>query len=228
MKRPLIEVEQISKEFHSPQKVTVLSDVSFELYPQTSLAIMGASGEGKTTLLYILGALENADTGNLKYNSQPIEKWDLAHLRNEQIGFIFQSYNLMDDFTVMENILMPVLIAREPTQKNSEAYIRAKELLKRVGLENRAHFPAKHLSGGEKQRVCIARALINNPSLILADEPTGNLDHQNSAEIHRLLFGCVQELKKGLILVTHDRELAQLCDQTMVLRNGKLSSIEKE
>lgn len=223
--KPLIEAKNLQKSFISPEKITVLSGVSLQIYPKTSTAIMGASGEGKTTLLYILGALESPDSGQLNYFSKAFKDWNLEDLRNKHIGFIFQSYNLLDDFTVLENVLMPAIIARSSTEQSSPIYKRALSLLDRIGLKKRAHFKTKQLSGGEKQRVSIARALLHNPDLILADEPTGNLDHKNSEEIHKILFECVRELGKSLVIVTHDTELAKLCDNQLSLSEGVLSPL---
>lgn len=224
MSAPLLEAKEIYKAFSSTAKVEVLSGVSLKIFPQKSLAIVGASGEGKTTLLYILGAIEKPDKGELIFDSKSYEETSLPQLRNQKIGFIFQSYNLLDDFTALENVLMPALIARQDTGLNSKYHTRALDLLKKVGLESRKDFKAKYLSGGEKQRVCIARALLNDPDIILADEPTGNLDHKNSEDIHHLLFSCVKDYQKSLILVTHDRQLAERCDETLLLQDGQLVS----
>ena len=185
--------------------------------------IIGKSGEGKSTLLHILGTLEKPCSGTLEICGQNTNNTSLPQLRNRHIGFVFQSYNLLDDYTVLDNVLMPAKIAGSSIQIGAPAYQRALLLLETVGLEERAHFPAKLLSGGEKQRAAIARALCNDPSLILCDEPTGNLDNAHSAEIHSLLIRLTKEWNKALIVVTHDRELSSLCDQILLLKDGNLS-----
>jgi lipoprotein-releasing system ATP-binding protein len=184
-------------------KVEVLKDIHLSLAKGESIAICGRSGEGKTTLLHILGGLEKPDSGQV-------------HLHGEK-GFVFQSYNLLEDFTALENVLMPARIARQKTTREQGL-----KLLKLVDLEQRADFPAKLLSGGEKQRVALARALCNNPSLILADEPTGNLDRETGKKIGQLLFSLVKTQGASLILVTHDPELAALCDKKYELKAGSL------
>ncbi len=188
------------------------------MFPGQTLAITGKSGEGKTTLLHILGTLESPSSGELAFGLSASP----AVLRNRFIGFVFQTYNLLEDCTVLENVLMPAYIARMQTRKGSPAYNRALSLLEEVGLQDRIHFPAKLLSGGEKQRVAIARALCNDPELILADEPSGNLDHAHSFAIHQLLIGCAKKRNKALVIVTHDLELAKLCDTTRTLMDGVL------
>ncbi len=202
------------KIYKSYPKVPVLSGVSLEIKAGDTLAICGRSGEGKTTLLHILGTLEEPDSGEIEIAGQPLTRSNAANLRNQQIGFVFQAYNLLEDFTTLENVLMPARIARQPVNRE-----KGLDLLKLVGLEERADFPAKLLSGGERQRAAIARALCNNPNLILADEPTGNLDRANAKKIAEILIS----LKKTLILVTHDLELASLCQKRYVLNNGNLT-----
>jgi lipoprotein-releasing system ATP-binding protein len=187
-------------------KVEVLKDIHLSLAKGESIAICGRSGEGKTTLLHILGGLEKPDSGQV-------------HLQGEK-GFVFQSYNLLEDFTALENVLMPARIARQKTTREQGL-----KLLKLVDLEQRADFPAKLLSGGEKQRVALARALCNNPSLILADEPTGNLDRETGKKIGQLLFSLVKTQGASLILVTHDPELAKECDKRYELKSGSLTRV---
>ena len=210
-----LEARKISKTFKKPQRVEVLKDISLVVQPKSSVAIMGASGEGKSTLLHILGTLEKPTTGSVSIEG---ETRPSPELRNQKVGFIFQAFNLLEDFTVLQNVLMPAIIG------GRDAMARALYLLERVGLLKRAHFPVRLLSGGEKQRVAIARALVNDPNFILADEPSGNLDHTTSEIIHKLLLACVREEGKSLIVVTHDIELARLCDVTYYLINGELQS----
>lgn len=207
----ILKVKNISKSYG---KVQVLSNLSLNIEEGESIAICGRSGEGKTTLLHILGTLEQPDSGELEIQGKLITRANATTLRNQHIGFVFQSYNLLEDFTTLENVLMPARIARQPVSRQ-----KGLELLSLVGLEQRADFPAKLLSGGERQRAAIARALCNNPSLILADEPTGNLDRANAKQISQLLLS----LNKTLILVTHDQELAHLCHKQYILHEGILS-----
>lgn len=212
----ILKAKEISKRFDKPSPVQVLSGISLEVQAGETIAITGKSGEGKSTLLHILGTLEKPTEGELFIcGAKPT---NLPEVRNRHIGFIFQTFNLLDDYSVLDNVLMPAKIGRRPL--NTE---RALELLGEVGLSHRADFPAKLLSGGEKQRAAIARALCNDPDLILADEPSGNLDHAHSIAIHELLIGSAKKRNKALVIVTHDKELASLCDRTYLLMDGKLS-----
>lgn len=206
----ILKAKNIVKSF---DKLKVLSNISLDVMTGESIAICGRSGEGKTTLLHILGTLEEPDSGEIEIAGMKLTRSNAKEIRNSQIGFIFQSYNLLEDFTAIENVLMPARIAR----KNPS---RAKgiELLSLVGLESKADAPAKFLSGGERQRVAIARALCNDPNLILADEPTGNLDRENGKKVGEILM----RLKKTLILVTHDPELAALCHTRYTLESGNI------
>jgi lipoprotein-releasing system ATP-binding protein len=192
----------------------ILSKLSLTVEEGESIAITGRSGEGKTTLLHILGTLEKPDSGELEIRGKRLSKANAASLRNQEIGFVFQAYNLLDDFTTLENVLMPSRIARRSVNKSY-----GMELLALVGLEHRATIAAKFLSGGEKQRAAIARALCNQPNIILADEPTGNLDRINAQKVGEILLS----LKKSLIIVTHDKELAALCNKHYQLSNGELT-----
>jgi lipoprotein-releasing system ATP-binding protein len=213
----------ISKVFKTPTLVDVLKNISLEVNAGETVAITGKSGEGKTTLLHILGTLEPPTAGALEICGIAATASNWNFLRNQKIGFIFQAYNLLEDYTVLENILMPAKIAGKEIRPGSPSHQRALELLAEVGLAHRAEFPAKLLSGGEKQRAAIARAFLNDPDLILADEPSGNLDHAHSTIIYNLLLGAAQKRGKALIVVTHDRELAALCQKTYSLMDGALS-----
>lgn len=193
----------------------VLSEVSLTVEAGKSIAICGRSGEGKTTLLHILGSLEEPDSGEIEIAGQRLSRSNAAAIRNQQIGFIFQTYNLLEDFTALENVLMPARIARKAANRS-----KGLELLSLVSLEAKVDLPVKLLSGGERQRVAIARALCNDPNLILADEPTGNLDRASAKRVGELLIS----LKKALILVTHDPELAALCRSQYLLKDGQLFS----
>ncbi|MBI5346924.1 MAG: ABC transporter ATP-binding protein [Chlamydiae bacterium] len=212
----ILKAKNICKSFYTPEKIDILQNVSLEVKKNAAIAIVGASGEGKTTLLHIFGTLQSFDSGELIIGNTS----DPLTLRNQKIGFVFQSYNLLEDLTALENVLMPAKIARK---KVSSAH--GIMLLKKVGLEKRAHFSAKLLSNGEKQRVALARALCNDPDLILADEPSGNLDHHNSKIIHQLLLDCAKSGNKSLIVVTHDKELAALCDKIFCLKEGTLTQV---
>jgi len=198
----------LSKSFHYPEKITVLSDISLEVKKGESIAICGRSGSGKTTLLHILGTLEKADNGEVFIQGQKVTSQNAASLRQHLIGFVFQSYNLLEDFTALENVLMPARIARMSADRT-----KGMKLLEQVRMTHRADFPVKLLSGGERQRIAIARALCNNPEVILADEPSGNLDAANGKIIGSLLLSLVRERGKSLILVTHDEQLASLCNR---------------
>lgn len=222
MRNSVLSAQEIRKTFYGPTEVEILKGVSLDLFPGESIAIMGASGEGKSTLLHILGTLEEASSGNLTIAGKSVTKRPPSILRNQHIGFVFQGFNLLEDYTVLQNVLMPALIAGKEIGKNGAAFKRGMELLERVGLEKRVHFPAKLLSGGEKQRAALARALCNDPEILLADEPSGNLDHETSSHIHALLVHSVKTLGKSLIVVTHDSNLAALCDRKLILCDGCL------
>ncbi len=222
MKDPLLKAVKITKKFLLPSPIEVIKGIDLEIYPGESVAIMGKSGEGKSTLLHILGTLERPTSGSLTFCGKDLLATPLPTLRNRHIGFIFQTYNLLDDYTTLGKDFLPAKIARRPVHKGSEAYERAWMLLETVGLKERALFPAKLLSGGEKQRAAIARALANDPDLILADEPSGNLDHAHSQQVHALLIDCVKKFGKSLIVATHDKELSSLCDKTYLLKDGLL------
>jgi lipoprotein-releasing system ATP-binding protein len=192
------------------------------VYPGESVAIMGKSGEGKSTLLHILGTLEEPTMGELFLLNQKVEFSNCASIRNRHIGFVFQAFNLLEEETLLENILLPAKIGRQSTHSSSPIYERALMLLESVELLEKKHCLARQLSGGEKQRAAIARALLNHPDIILADEPSGNLDAHNAQKIQHLLLNATRLHKKTLILATHDPELAALCDRQLHLREGAL------
>jgi lipoprotein-releasing system ATP-binding protein len=212
-----LKASHLSKHFAAN---TILHDISLEVSAGETIAIIGKSGEGKTTLLHILGTLEEPSSGTLEICGQIATIKENNCLRNQHIGFVFQAYHLLEELSVLENILMPARIGK---QKMDLAHKRALELLKEVDLLHRASLPAKLLSGGEKQRVAVARALINDPALILADEPSGNLDHASSQAIYTLLLESAQKRGKALIVVTHDLELASMCQRTYALQDGRLT-----
>lgn len=222
-KSPILQAKDIRKSFFYPAQVNVLNGVCLDLFGGESIAIMGASGQGKSTLLHLLGTLEAPCSGELIIQGQKVSRNNAARIRNHQIGFVFQTFNLLDDYTAFQNVLMPAFIAGQNIQKGSDAYLRSLKLLDHVGLTHRAYFSTKLLSGGEKQRVAIARALCNDPPILLADEPSGNLDQNTSDHIHQLLLNCSKNLNKGLIVVTHNSAFADLCDRVLYLHNGFLT-----
>ena len=216
----ILKATHLYKAFLSPVKTEILKGVSLEAQRGQTLSIMGASGAGKSTLLHILGTLEEPDQGEVFIEGIKAD----PSCRNQKIGFIFQGFYLIENGTVFYNLLLPARIGRRPVQKGSFAYTRAEMLLSQVGLSHRRDFLARDLSGGEKQRLSIARALMNNPSLILADEPTGNLDSENAERIQSLLIDAVKKENKTLMLATHDPDFAQKCDSLFILSKGILRS----
>ena len=220
----VLKAKNINKTFYHPIKVDILKNISLTAQQGESIAIVGASGEGKSTLLHILGTLEKSD-GYIEIMQKDISKSNQSKLRNENIGFIFQGFHLLEDYTIIDNVLMPARISRKNVSKGSTAYKKGEELLELVGLSHRSQFHAKLLSGGERQRVAIARALCNDPEIILADEPSGNLDHHTSQEIYQLLLNCTKKQNKTLIVVTHDNEFANLCDTRYSLQDGHLTQM---
>ena len=215
----MIKANNIHKSFGS---LEVLKGVSLDVSPAEVVSIVGPSGAGKTTLLQILGTLSPMDSGSLSINGVQIESLrdkQLSDFRNRQIGFVFQFHHLLPEFTALENIMMPALIAR---RDHKEAEREATELLKMMNLSERASHKPSALSGGEQQRVAIARALINRPALLLADEPSGNLDTKNREEIHSLFFRLRDELGQTTIIVTHDDGLAQVADRKISMRDGHI------
>jgi len=218
----LLKATNLKKTFYVAEPLEVLKGISIEVFQGETVAIMGKSGEGKSTLLHILGTLEKPSSGHVEICGFADSTLSSSIIRNKHIGFIFQSYNLLEDYTTLENVLMPAKIGRLNIDEKSESYHRAMMLLEHVGLSSKIHQRTKSLSGGEKQRAAIARALINNPSLILADEPSGSLDRFHSQAIHDLLLKSVKSMNAALIVVTHDDELAGLCDHVYLLREGNL------
>jgi lipoprotein-releasing system ATP-binding protein len=211
----VLKAKGLHKSFYNPHEIQILKGVDLEVQQGETLAITGRSGEGKSTLLQILGTLDTPTQGTIEICGQEITRFNVSHIRNSRIAFIFQSFHLLEDYTAIENVMMPARIGRKNI---SEAH--AKQLLEYVGLSDRANFGAKLLSGGEKQRVAIARALCNNPDIIFADEPSGNLDQHTAESIHGLLMRYAHENKKSLVFVTHDPDLAKLWHA--ILHQGSL------
>ncbi len=223
-KNVILKATNLKKSFYYPKKIQILKQIDLSVHSGETVAIMGRSGEGKSTLLQILGTLDTACEGRLEIVNQQITTFNTNRIRNKNVAFIFQSFHLLEDYTALENVLMPARIAREHIAIGSPIYNRCLNLLDHVGLKERAHFHTKLLSGGEKQRVAIARALCNDPDIILADEPSGNLDRQTAHHIHELLLNFSKVDGKTIILVTHDQKLADLCDRTLHLQDGCLQS----
>lgn len=214
----IIEAANIHKSFGT---LEVLKGVDFSAGKGEVVSIMGASGAGKTTLLQILGTLSTPDSGSLSIDGQDILKLtgdELAGFRGRRIGFVFQTHHLLPEFTALENVMIPALIAGK---KHKEAQARAEKLLEEVGLSARSGHKPSEMSGGEQQRVAIARALVNEPAVLFADEPTGNLDSATKQEIHKLIFDLRDRLGQTTVIVTHDPELAALCDRTLTMRDGR-------
>lgn len=217
----ILEATDIRKSYGALQ---VLSGVSLQVQKSEVISIVGASGAGKSTLLHILGTLDRPDTGIVTIEGEAIfQKKDkaLAAFRNAKLGFIFQFHHLLPEFTALENVCIPAFIAN---QSKSTAEKRAKELLSLLKLEHRmGHKPAE-LSGGEQQRVAVARALMNSPAIVMADEPSGNLDSDNAKDLHNLFFELRDTLGQTFIIVTHNEELAKMADRTIVMKDGKILS----
>ena len=213
----MINVEGITKSFGSIQ---VLKRIDLHISKGEVVSIVGPSGAGKTTLLQIMGTLDKADSGSVVINgvnTTSLSKNKLADFRNRNIGFVFQFHQLLPEFTAEENILLPSLIAGA---KRSEATARCAELLKFLGMSDRASHKPTELSGGEKQRIAVARALINNPAVVFADEPSGSLDTTNKAELHQLFFDLRNQYGQTFVIVTHDEGLSKITDRTIHLRDG--------
>lgn len=214
----MIQAVNINKSYGS---LHVLRDVTLSIGQGEVVSIVGASGAGKTTLLQILGTLDRADNGTLMYGDVDVTRLkenELARFRNEQIGFVFQAHHLLPEFTALENVMIPALIAG---RSQSEACGRAMELLDRLSLVDRAAHKPAAMSGGECQRVAVARALMNNPMVVLADEPSGNLDSQHAGELHELFFALRKELGQTFVIVTHNEQLAAMADRKIVIKDGK-------
>ena len=215
----MIEIQGITKSFGELQ---VLKGIDLTIYKGEVVSVVGPSGAGKTTLLQIMGTLDKADGGSVVINGIEVgrlKEKELAAFRNKQIGFVFQFHQLLPEFTALENVMIPALIGGMSSDK---AMKKAKETLAFLGLAERASHKPAELSGGEKQRVAVARALINDPAVIFADEPSGSLDSKNKEELHQLFFDLREKLGQTFVIVTHDEGLAQLTDRTIHMVDGRI------
>ena len=213
----IISGKRIEKRFGA---LKVLKGIDMQVEPAEVVSIMGASGAGKSTLLQILGTLSTPDAGTLEIDGTDVFSLsgaELSAFRNRKIGFVFQFHHLLPEFNALENVMIPALIAQRP---EAEARAEAVRLLSEMGLADRTGHKPSELSGGEQQRVAIARALVNRPSILFADEPSGNLDSKTKAEIHQLFFDLRERYGQTVVIVTHDPELARMCDRSLFMRDG--------
>jgi len=221
---PIIHLENIQKSyFMGGEALQVLKGINLDIYKNEYVALMGPSGSGKSTLMNILGCLDSPTGGSYILNQKDVSKMpddDLASVRNEEIGFVFQQFNLLPRLTAVENVALPLVYAGIGKKERTE---RALEALKKVGLADRSHHKSNKLNGGQIQRVAIARALVNNPSILLADEPTGNLDSKTSVEVMDI-FGKIQAAGNTVILVTHEEDIAHYAKRVVRLRDGLVES----
>lgn len=228
MENPIIELKDVWKVYKmGTVNVTALQDVSLKIHKGDFIVIIGPSGSGKSTLMHMIGSLDTPTKGKVILNGRDISKFsesELAQLRGQEIGFVFQTFNLIPTLTAAENVELPMIFQGVPADKRRK---RSKELLTTVGLGHRINHLPNEMSGGERQRVAIARALANDPQVILADEPTGNLDTKTGKEIMDLLSDFCHKEGKTLIIVTHDQELAEKIDKKVRIRDGKIVEVSK-
>lgn len=218
----MIKIEGITKSFGGLQ---ILKGIDLEIRKGEIVSIVGPSGAGKTTLLQIIGTLDKPDSGKVLYNGVDVigmNDTDISAFRNNNIGFVFQFHQLLPEFTALENVMIPAFIKGV---KSRDAEKRAKELLKFMGLSNRETHKPSELSGGEKQRVAVARALMNNPEVIFADEPSGSLDSKNKEELHKIFFLLREQFGQTFVIVTHDEGLSGITDRTIFMKDGRIDSL---
>jgi lipoprotein-releasing system ATP-binding protein len=223
----VLEAQALSKTYVGGDggQIVVLDGIDLQIGRGEMVAIIGSSGAGKSTLLHLLGALDRPTSGRVLIGGRPLDDMDddaVSALRNRTVGFVFQFHHLLREFTALENVMMPLRIAGTD---EAEARSRALALLERVGLAGRVHHRPGELSGGEQQRTAVARALAADPAVLLADEPSGNLDHHNSERLHELFTELAHELELGLVVVTHNRSLAARADRVLQLEDGRLSPV---
>ncbi len=220
----MLRATQIEKSYG---KLAVLKGIDLEIRKGEIVAIVGASGAGKSTLLHILGTLDSPDKGKVFIHDKDVfsqSAKNLAAFRNKSLGFVFQFHNLLPEFSALENVIIPGLIGKKDEKKIRQ---RGEELLKMLGLEDRIHHKPSELSGGEQQRTAVARAMINAPDLILADEPSGNLDSKNAEDLHSLFFQLRKETGQTFIIVTHNEHLSEMADRRIELKDGVITKIEE-
>ncbi len=218
----MIQVRDISKSYDT---LRVLSDITLDIDRGEIVSIVGPSGAGKTTLLQIIGTLDRPDGGSVMYDGVDVlsmKDRELARFRNGNIGFVFQFHQLLPEFTMLENVAIPAMIGGK---KRAEAFAEARKLIDYLGLGDRAGHKPAELSGGERQRAAVARALVNNPRVVLADEPSGSLDSHNRHELHRLFFDLRRDMGQTFVIVTHDESLAGECDRVIHMRDGHITDI---
>ena len=216
---PILQASNIHKAYGD---IEVLKGIDIHVDKGEIISVVGASGAGKSTLLHILGSLDKPDIGDLSINGEKINSLsrnNLAAFRNSQIGFVFQFHNLLPEFTALENVCIPGYIGR---RKQADVEARANELLLLLGLEDRMNHKPSQLSGGEQQRAAVARALVNDPKIVFADEPSGNLDSHNAEELHQLFFDLRQKLALSFVIVTHNTSLADVADRKLTIEDGKI------
>lgn len=216
----MISIKDIKKSFGT---LEVLKGISLDINKGEIVSIVGPSGAGKTTLLQIMGTLDKPDSGSVVINGTDVTRMkdrELSRFRNLHLGFVFQFHQLLPEFTALENVMIPAMIARKPSR---EARSRTKELLEFLGLGGRLDHKPNQLSGGEKQRVAVARAIMNEPDVVLADEPSGSLDSSNKAELHQLFFDLRERFRQTFVIVTHDESLAKTTDRTIKLVDGMIA-----
>ena len=223
MSEAIIKLEEIKKDYYmGSQAITVLKGITLDIFKNEYVALMGPSGSGKSTLMNILGCLDSPTGGKYILNGKDVSKMpddDLAEVRNSEIGFVFQQFNLLPRLSAAENVALPLIYAGVSKKVRIE---RALEALDKVGLADRSHHKSNELSGGQIQRVAIARALVNNPSILLADEPTGNLDSANAKELHQLFINLRQQFNQAFLIVTHNEELAKMSDRIVHMKDGRV------
>ena len=226
--QPIVKINALSKSYPAAagHKIEILKEVELALRMGDSLAVVGASGIGKSTLLQILGTLDRPDSGRILFRDIDVfemNKDRLARFRNQSIGFVFQFHHLLPEFTAVENVMMPILIRGD---QRRQAYREAAQILDRVGLDQRREHRVTDLSGGEQQRVALARALILRPALLLADEPTGNLDKHTGSQMHKLLAELNREMQMTMVVVTHNPDLAAMMARRVTIMDGKLIELD--